>query len=123
MSLIKERARILLVEDDEFFRDIVLNTLILHKFQVTVAPDGSVAQQRLTQNSYDLIITDLLTPNLNGLELLKWIRQASPHTKIILMSGHLVEELLPTEDVNLKFLAKPFSGAELLDCIDQLTNT
>ena len=106
------QKHILLVEDDEAIREMVDNYLTMEGFQVTTATNGEEALQNCLQNIFDLVILDIMIPKLNGLEVLKIIReQARP---IIIMSAKDsdVDKALGLGLGADDYIAKPFSMLE-----------
>jgi DNA-binding response OmpR family regulator len=106
---------ILIVDDEENIRNILKEFLELAGFEVMCAENGFDALNKATENEYDLVITDLVMPDRNGLELILDIKKLSPRPKIIAMSGgggirgrydYLeISEIVGAE----KILRKPFS--------------
>lgn len=106
---------ILIIEDDERIASLVKRGLEENDYTVTLAYDGMMGRKLALQNDYDLIITDIILPKLNGLELCKDIRSAKPDTLIIMLTA------LGTTDDKVEgfdagaddYLVKPFDFREL----------
>lgn len=84
--------KILIVDDDLFTRNIIERVLITLGFvQITAVPNVATALSELENNQFDIIITDVFMPDINGLEFIKRIRTgktfAKPETRIIILSG------------------------------------
>lgn len=117
-------TRILVVDDDSALRRLVATVLERKKFAVTEAPDGGKAVGMLEMGAFDLVITDIVMPEIEGLELVRHIRSLHPATKVMVVSGggsHLVSytqlaKQLGADDV----LAKPFTPAELISAVERL---
>ncbi len=107
--------KILLVEDDTAISDMVKNQFIKEGFEITAAYDGEQALQTFANESFDLILLDLMLPKLDGMEFLKIIREKSM-IPILIMSakdGDLDKALglgFGADD----YIAKPFSMIELV---------
>ena len=111
-------ARILLVEDDVLVTQLIIDMLRLDGHDVDTAPNGIVALQKVRRRRYDLVLTDLHMPELDGAGLYRELieRQAHPPGKIIFLTGtagaseahHIVQE------AGLPLLRKPFNLVELL---------
>lgn len=71
---------ILIVEDDQFIRDIYTDEFIKNGFQVDSVGTGKEGLDKLSQNKYDLLLLDIMLPDTNGLEILKQVKQ-NPATK------------------------------------------
>lgn len=74
--------RILLVEDEEFIRDVYTQELTKNGFQVDSVGTGKEGFEKLAQNKYDLLLLDIMLPDTNGLEILKQVKQ-NPATKAL----------------------------------------
>lgn len=113
-------AKILLVDDDEQLRELLAATLTESGHSVTIATNGRDAQLILDHQSYDLIVSDVQMPVMNGIELLQWVR-ANVQTPVILMSGFSrLLELMKPKDIGAKaFLAKPFQPEDLISLVDK----
>jgi len=109
-------ARILLIEDNE---DLVFGlraTLEFEGHQVEVADDGETGKARFAEAPPDLVVLDLMLPDVNGLEILGGIRKAGNRTPVLVLTARAEEA-----DVVMGFdrgaddyVTKPFSTAELL---------
>jgi two-component system, cell cycle sensor histidine kinase and response regulator CckA len=115
---------ILLVEDEEEL--LVLQKTILELAGYHVLPASrSLEAQLLAQregNTLDLLVTDLVMPDMNGWELHQWISLLAPGIKTLFMSGYPAGTLNPQEAIRTDrdFLQKPFSRADLLRKVRQL---
>lgn len=112
-------AKILLIEDDVQFREMLVHMLEQDGHSITTAGDGIEALKIVGHLSHDLIITDILMPNLDGAETIMQLFQMGSETPIIAMSGG---RRSITAEFNLESarllgvkaaLAKPFSRADL----------
>ena len=108
---------ILVVEDDESIRKVMLNLLSRLGYAVTLAADGGEALQLVEEKGLkpDLIITDVIMPNINGKQLIDRLRLNQPHLKALFMSGYTDnaighQGLLPP---GMAFIQKPFNILDL----------
>lgn len=117
-------ARILLVEDEVTFRSVLTAALTRQGHAVIEAGDGRTGLALFKTHGADLVITDVMMPNRDGLEVIMEIRSGKIPTPILAMMGHPGEA-----DIYLKvakslgaqrILAKPFRMEELLGAIDEL---
>ncbi|ERP31073.1 hybrid sensor histidine kinase/response regulator [Chitinivibrio alkaliphilus] len=122
----KEKKVVLLVEDEPS----ILSTTekILHHLGYTVIaeknPNRAVEYVKQTHHTIDLLITDVVMLEMNGLALAKKIRQHSPHTKVLFMSGYTMETLEDTElTQNDAFIKKPFTIDSLTQHIENILHT
>ena len=111
---------ILVVDDDIFIRKVVQERLNMEGYTVTTAEDGEVGWEKFLENTYQLVITDINMPKLNGIELLNKIISTKTKVPAVVMSGNLNKtmEKLVKETGAKAFLHKPFSGEELLDMVN-----
>jgi putative nucleotidyltransferase with HDIG domain len=110
--------KILIVEDDKTFSKSILRLLKLKEYQVEIAPDGLKGKKELANNQYDLVITDIKLPQLNGIELLHHINRTCK-TPVVLMSGFSdIIDIKEAIDIGAKnFLPKPFDKDNLYEVI------
>lgn len=81
-------ARILLIDDDELLRDTVLQMLELDGHQVSEAADGEAGLQRFGDGrGFDLVITDILMPGIDGTRVIVELRRRWPDLKVLAISG------------------------------------
>ncbi len=116
----------LLVVDDEPYVLTTLATLLAAEFDVVTADSGATAQAIFGQREIDLILTDQKMPGLSGVQLLEWVRQYSPRTIRLLMTGFAdIEEAI--EAINrgqvFRYLFKPVKAEELLENLKGAAHT
>lgn len=75
--------KILLVEDEDFIRDLYVRQLTKAGFQVKSAPDGQSGLNILKSESFDLLLLDIMLPGMNGLQLLREFKTQNPNSKMI----------------------------------------
>jgi CheY-like chemotaxis protein len=80
-------TRILLVDDDELVRKALTRMLVRAKHDVSEASNGVAALKAVADTSFDLVITDLNMPDMEGLELIRKLRELPRPPKVILISG------------------------------------
>ncbi len=116
------KARILIVEDDKAIREAVREKLAIDGYEVEIAVDGDQAQLRLGENSYDLVLLDLMLPKLDGISLLKWLREYWPDLPVLIMSakGREEDKVQGLRSGADDYLAKPFGMKELMARIEAL---
>lgn len=80
-------TQILVVEDESLVRDLLRSKFLEEGYSVLEAPDGRVALRLLRENPVDLVITDILMPETDGIELLVAIRETWPKVPVIVFSA------------------------------------
>jgi DNA-binding NtrC family response regulator len=108
---------ILIVDDEEIIRDFLSE--VLEEYELAVASDGDEAIEKMKARSYDLVITDLRMPRVPGEEVVKFAKQSSPNTKVIIISGYssLYTVSQSVSNGACAFLSKPFSIKELMQTV------
>ncbi|HXU81400.1 MAG TPA: EAL domain-containing protein [Polyangia bacterium] len=115
------KGRVLLVDDEEQLLKAVARSLVKHGYEVVSAPDGVEATERLDQDSFDLVVSDIAMPGMGGIELLHRVRQRDLDMPVILMTGS------PTVDTATKaiqlgvldYLVKPFAMPDVVSAVDR----
>jgi DNA-binding NtrC family response regulator len=83
-----KKAKILIAEDHELSRENLSEVLRRHGYEVMAVEDGGQARDAFIEDKYDLVITDLKMPNLDGLQLLEFIQEINPENIVIIITGH-----------------------------------
>ncbi len=86
-------TRVLVVEDEFSLRRTLTIALRAARYQVTSAANSVEALERLRLTTFNVVITDLMMPGMNGIELLKAIKHRSPETKVILLTADFDPQL------------------------------
>ena len=110
------RPRVLVVDDEASIRDLLSKTLALAEYDVDLAPDGRAALDRLRMIPYDLLITDLKMPGVDGLTVIREARRLKADLPVIIITG-FSNEASAIEAVNLGvsgYLTKPFRVPRVL---------
>ncbi len=127
--------RILIVDDESEIRDVLAKVLKREHYEVDLASDGEAGIEIFRSTPADLVITDIIMPGMDGINLIKEIRQISPAVKIIAVSGGgnmAPLEYAPDAIMTNAYLAaaekigadvhftKPIERKELLQAIQEL---
>jgi DNA-binding NtrC family response regulator len=111
--------RILVVDDERGIRYLLSDALTEVGFDVSVAKDGIESLAQLEAASFDLVVTDIKMPGLDGIEMLKCMKRAGRKEKIIIMTSDISDFRLDDADlphVGTK-LQKPFKVETFLDVV------
>ena len=110
-------AKVLVIEDEAKLRRTVAAYLEDSGYVIFEAANGREGIERFVENQPDVVLTDLRMPELNGVEVVKWLRQHSPQTPVIVITG-TGDEFAPADVLaaGAKLcLAKPINYLALLD--------
>lgn len=108
--------RILVVDDEPAMREGLSDNLLFEGYQVDMAEDGKVALKKVAEQSYDLIILDVMMPELSGFDVCKKLRMDGHKVPVILLTakGEEIDRVLGLELGADDYITKPFSLRELL---------
>lgn len=111
----KNGISILVVDDEEMLRELLAKILVKEGYEIDTACDGENAQEKLRQKKYDLMISDIKMPRMNGFELLKIAKNEFPELGVIMMTGYgdsytVKDALLLGAD---EYITKPFKSFEV----------
>ena len=114
-------ARILVVEDEEAVREFVSRVLTMHGHSVLIATDGAAAVELMTNHHFDLLLSDIAMPMMDGISLALKVRSERPHIPILLMTG-FADERQRAHNLSLLIeglLTKPFNMEQLLSEVNK----
>jgi len=117
--------KILIVDDEPALRDIAQEILTMAGYQVLVADTGDAALEILARETVDLLLSDIIMPQMNGFDLAQTVSEKHPAIKIQLASGYSSEQSIQQHQELLHgpILRKPFRSAELLNSVATLLET
>lgn len=118
-------AKILLVEDDNLVREFLIKVLRAAGHDVVASAEGNKALAVLDQGQIDLVITDILMPDRDGIETIREIRRLAPTLPVIAISGGGREQWSDVLRIASTFgatetIAKPFAPRDLLASVERL---
>jgi DNA-binding NtrC family response regulator len=108
-------ARILIVDDEEIVIKSCLRILAGDEFQVESVQDGREALKKIEENPYDVVILDIMMPNIDGLEVLRRVKETHPNVDVIMITG-LSQVDTAVQAMKLgafDYISKPFEPDEL----------
>jgi len=117
----QRQLRVLVVDDEELVRGLMSAILGSAGHEVATAASGEEALRELAERDFDIVLTDLGMPSMNGWEVAAAARRIRPSAQIVLVTGW-GETVVPEPDSGVaRILSKPFSRAQLLACVDAVT--
>jgi len=115
------KKRILIADDEELVRTLLPEALKHYDYEIDVVENGVEAMSHIDKKSYDLIITDYMMPEMDGLELTRRIKAKHPYTPILIITAHgPVHDLLKCGATAC--ITKPFNIFELQNMVKTILN-
>ncbi|MCH9031920.1 MAG: response regulator [candidate division Zixibacteria bacterium] len=114
-----EGVKALVVDDEETVREVLSRSLSAAGCQVTVKTNGKEALEFLKQNQVSILITDIVMPEMDGVQLLKEAKELYPYLPVYLITGHS-NKITPKGALELgaeHLLTKPFKNVEIIQRI------
>lgn len=118
-------GHILLVEDEDMVRAVAERALTRQGYTVVTASEGEealglLAEQADSEQQFDMIVSDVVMPNMDGPTMAKHVRKNYPDLPILFMSGYAEEQLRKSIDLDkVNFLPKPFSVAQIAEAVGE----
>ncbi len=112
-------AKVLVAEDNPAVREFIVRSLASAGYDVLSAIDGQQALDKLAQEKFDVLVSDIVMPNVDGIALAMKAARTAPDLKIVMISGYAQERLRAHNlDVLVhKIVAKPFSLEEICEAV------
>jgi two-component system cell cycle response regulator CpdR len=113
--------RILLAEDEQVMREYLARALERSGYEVVAVDSGTAAAPLLEAERFDLLLTDIIMPEMDGIQLAQYCNMVSPTTNVIFITGFSGVALRAGASIpNAKILAKPFHLKDLVLEVDRL---
>ncbi len=112
---------ILVIDDDDRVRTVLKDILIYGGHQVIEAADGILGMKCLEEGKFDMVLTDLGMPAMNGWEVAKWVKRKAPRIPVGIITGwgaHLDDEQIKESGVDL-VIGKPFQMGDILEAVNR----
>jgi DNA-binding response OmpR family regulator len=116
----KQPMTILVIDDDERVRTLLRNILLFGGYRVIEASDGESGMRHLEEGGFDMVLTDLGMPGMNGWEVTKLIKTRIPQLPVALITGwgtNLDEKKIKESGVDW-IIGKPFQVNEILEAVN-----
>jgi len=116
----RDTPQILIVEDDEAMREFLCQAISRSGYYVEAVRDGAEALRRVDESYFDLLLTDIRMPGIDGLELARQVRRRYPRLSVLLVTAYLQDALGATDlgEAGIGILSKPFNLSELIDRVE-----
>ena len=113
--------RVLVVDDEQLVRDLLVSYLNSLGFVVETAQDGLEGLEKYTEGDFDLVITDLSMPNMDGIELVKELREADDEAVVLIITGYptIGTAVEAIKHGAADYITKPFTLDEVKIRIDK----
>lgn len=113
------KTKILIVEDDHGLREALVDTLLLGGYQVTPVESAESAMVKLSESEFDLVVSDIQMQGMNGLSLLKSVKNKYPNLPFVLMTAYanVDDAIQAMRDGATDYLSKPFASQVLLNLV------
>ena len=114
-------ATILVIDDDPRILKLIVKILKVNDYKVVTASNGESGIKKLESNDYDLVFTDLIMPDIGGMEVLNHAMAKSPKTMCIIITGHgtIKSSVEAIKNGAFDFITKPISPKELLIVVER----
>jgi two-component system cell cycle response regulator CpdR len=111
--------KVLVAEDNPAVREFIVRSLSSAGFSVTSAIDGQQALDMLAAETFDVLVTDIVMPNVDGIALAMKAGQLYPALRIVMVSGYAQERMraVNLESLVQKVISKPFSLEEICEAV------
>jgi DNA-binding response OmpR family regulator len=113
-------SRVLLVEDDQMLARIYSRALTAAGFVVDLAADGAEGFERLLAGTYDVVVSDLCMPRMDGLDLLQQVRRLRPDVPVVIVTAQVDERAytMARELGTVRYLLKPTTMDQLARAVE-----
>jgi len=114
-------ARVLIVDDDPVILEVIGDILKKNGYEVVAAPNGAAGIRELERKYFDLVLTDLVMPDVDGIEVLNHVVSTTPKAICIILTGHgtIKSSVEAIKKGAFDYITKPITGDELLVVIEK----
>ena len=120
--MINSKARILIVDDEDDLRTLLRDLLSVQGYQISSAADGEEAISLLKRDKFDITLLDIQMPNMNGIQVLKYIKEHTPRTRAIMLTGYAdLKHAMEAKEFGARdFIGKPYKVEDVLSTIERV---
>ncbi len=118
----QNNRNILIVDDEEDLRMLLGHVLSSAGYKIETAADGETALKLLQKQKFDLALLDIQMPNLNGIQVLKYLHQHLPATKAIMLTGYAdLKHAMEAKEFGARdFIGKPYKLEDILSTVERV---
>ncbi len=116
------KQRILIVDDEDDLRHLLTHLLSEAGYDIKSASDGQEAISMLKKEKFDLTLLDIQMPSVNGIQVLKFIKENSPKTKAIMLTGYAdLKHAMEAKEFGARdFIGKPYKLEDILSTVERV---
>lgn len=116
-----DNVRILVIDDEKVIREGVERALSKRGYQIAKAEDGDLGLAMLKEQEFDIVLTDLMMPGLDGFAVLDWIQENQPHVQVIVITGFatVTKAVTAMKQGAFDFVGKPFTPDYIRVVVDR----
>jgi PAS domain S-box-containing protein len=116
-----DNVRILIIDDEKVIREGVERALSKRGYDIAKAEDGDLGLALLKEQEFDIVLTDLMMPGLDGFAVLEWIRENQPHVQVIVITGFatVTKAVTAMKQGAFDFVGKPFTPDYIRVVVDR----
>ncbi len=117
-----DKEKILIVDDEEIMRNFLLDVFVDEGYDLDLAADGEEALDKISRSRYQLIITDVRMPKVDGTEVLRKAKQLDPQVNVIVITGYASPQARQEcqELGSAYYIAKPFQINQIRGLVNKL---
>lgn len=117
--IMKTKAAVLIVDDEKVIREVLARSVLREGYSVDQATDGRDALDKMALSSFDIVLTDIKMPIMDGMELLKKVKAQYPETSVIVITAY-ADSHTPADTPEAgpdMYISKPFKSFEIAEAL------
>ena len=116
-----EKPRILVIDDEDIIRQLLLRIFDKQGYYIETIDDGNAALKKISEGFFNLLITDLKMPKINGMDVLKEIKKINPYIEVIIITGYpTIESAVEAIKIGaFDFVCKPFDLHQIISTVNR----
>ena len=120
-----EDGRVLVIDDEPVVVDVLRQLLVKRGYEVHVAGDGASGRQLLEEQTWDAVLLDVMLPDADGMELLRWIRDRNPNLAVVMITafGTVESAVRAMKSGAFHYVTKPFKNDEVRHLVARAVQT